>query len=50
MGKVICWRRPPEWSYHTHFCIWIGGPDGRLTDNVPVESDTCNTEYTVKYL
>ena len=30
--------------------LCIGGPDGRLTDNVPVESDTCNTEYTVKYL
>ena len=30
--------------------LCIGGPDGKLTDNVPVESDTCNTEYTVKYL
>jgi hypothetical protein len=30
--------------------LCIGGPDGKLTDNVPVESDQCRTKYTVKYL
>ena len=30
--------------------VCIGGPDGKLTDNVPVESDQCRTKYTVKYL
>ena len=30
--------------------LCIGGPDGKLTDNVAVESDQCRTKYTVKYL
>ena len=30
------------------FCI--GGPDGRLANNVNVESDECRTKYKVKYL
>ena len=30
------------------FCI--GGPDGKLNDNVNVESDECRTKYKVKYL
>ena len=30
--------------------LCIGNADGKLGDNVPVESDTCNTKYTVEYL
>ena len=30
--------------------LCVGGPDGRLNDNVNVESDECRTKYKVKYL